>query len=117
MNDENAIRKIVSAVEELAREGYVITGTLTFIKPVVPGLVRQIYTGHERPATALEIGVERVITAERALDGAVAEPRKELPTLEAGYTGNTCPSCYKARMVRMGTCEYCQDCGASNGCS
>jgi hypothetical protein len=33
-----------------------------------------------------------------------------------GYTGNAC-LCGSMRMVRRGSCEYCEDCGASSGCS
>jgi hypothetical protein len=35
----------------------------------------------------------------------------------AGYTGNTCTKCGSPRLVRRGTCEYCEACGESNGCS
>lgn len=34
-----------------------------------------------------------------------------------GYTGNICMQCGGARMVRNGTCELCQDCGSTSGCS
>lgn len=34
-----------------------------------------------------------------------------------GYTGNPCPTCGSARMRRNGTCEVCDDCGTTTGCS
>ena len=35
----------------------------------------------------------------------------------AGFTGNTCRECGNFQMVRNGTCEKCQCCGATTGCS
>lgn len=35
----------------------------------------------------------------------------------AGYTGNMCDSCGGVKMRRNGTCERCDDCGATSGCS
>ena len=35
----------------------------------------------------------------------------------SGYTGNVCTSCGGVRMIRAGTCELCQDCGSTTGCS
>jgi hypothetical protein len=34
-----------------------------------------------------------------------------------GYTGSSCRECGSARMRRNGTCEVCEDCGATSGCS
>jgi ribonucleoside-diphosphate reductase alpha chain len=34
-----------------------------------------------------------------------------------GYTGSSCPQCFNLRMVRNGTCEKCEDCGTTTGCS
>ncbi len=34
-----------------------------------------------------------------------------------GYTGDICPECGAATMVRNGTCLYCKTCGATTGCS
>jgi ribonucleoside-diphosphate reductase alpha chain len=33
------------------------------------------------------------------------------------YTGDVCPSCGSARMVRNGTCKVCLECGTTTGCS
>lgn len=35
----------------------------------------------------------------------------------AGFTGNSCVSCGSLMMVRNGTCEKCNSCGATTGCS
>lgn len=50
----------------------------------------------------------------------VLETQPPTPTFRAremGYTGNVCPMCGGLRMVREGTCEKCQDCGQTTGCS
>lgn len=44
-----------------------------------------------------------------------AERREE--AIMRGYTGNICPECSNFTMVRNGTCEKCDTCGATSGCS
>lgn len=34
-----------------------------------------------------------------------------------GFTGNSCNECGSMQMVRNGTCEKCNSCGATTGCS
>lgn len=34
-----------------------------------------------------------------------------------GMTGDVCPSCGGANMVRSGSCATCLDCGGTSGCS
>lgn len=36
---------------------------------------------------------------------------------DAGFTGNSCNDCGSLQMVRNGTCEKCNSCGATTGCS
>ena len=36
---------------------------------------------------------------------------------EAGFTGNVCYQCGGSRMLPDGTCELCQDCGATASCN
>lgn len=38
-------------------------------------------------------------------------------SLERGYTGDICPECGNATMVRNGSCLKCLTCGATTGCS
>lgn len=35
----------------------------------------------------------------------------------SGFTGDSCNSCGSFAMVRSGSCQACQNCGATNGCS
>lgn len=45
------------------------------------------------------------------------EPMEPTRVNGAGYTGNCCRDCGGVRMVRNGTCEICNDCGNTSGCS
>jgi ribonucleoside-diphosphate reductase alpha chain len=42
---------------------------------------------------------------------AIAEARAK------GYTGEKCPGCGSLRLKRNGTCNLCEDCGTTTGCS
>lgn len=39
------------------------------------------------------------------------------PATPSTKTGEFCPGCGSARMIRTGTCVTCQDCGTNSGCS
>ena len=49
-------------------------------------------------------------------DDTVVETDRRFGTGQ-GYTGNVCSTCGSARMRRNGTCELCEDCGSTSGCS
>jgi len=40
-----------------------------------------------------------------------------IKSMMQGYTGNSCDECGNFTMVRNGTCEKCDTCGATSGCS
>lgn len=50
-----------------------------------------------------------------------ADGKRETTTKQSarnmGYTGNICINCQGSKMRRNGTCEVCEDCGSTNGCS
>ncbi|MBN9072200.1 MAG: vitamin B12-dependent ribonucleotide reductase [Rhizobiales bacterium] len=54
--------------------------------------------------------------ADAASAKAVAAARRQ-QSLMQGYTGNECSECHNFTMVRNGTCEKCDTCGATSGCS
>ena len=54
--------------------------------------------------------------AEAADAKAIAADRRMKSMLQ-GYTGNSCSECQNFTMVRNGTCEKCDTCGATSGCS
>ncbi len=45
------------------------------------------------------------------------EADRRARALMQGYTGNMCSECQNFTMVRNGTCEKCDTCGATSGCS
>lgn len=36
---------------------------------------------------------------------------------DLGYSGDSCSTCGSLRMRRSGTCQTCEDCGSTSGCS
>jgi ribonucleoside-diphosphate reductase alpha chain len=67
----------------------------------------------ESPATAL---FSDKAAADAASAKAVAADRR-MKSMMQGYTGNMCSECQNYTMVRNGTCEKCDTCGATSGCS
>jgi ribonucleoside-diphosphate reductase alpha chain len=51
--------------------------------------------------------------------GVATVPRADQVTAARakGYTGNACGECGQLTMVRNGSCEKCDSCGATSGCS
>lgn len=47
---------------------------------------------------------------------ALAAERRARAVMQ-GYTGNMCAECQNFTMVRNGTCEKCDTCGSTSGCS
>jgi ribonucleoside-diphosphate reductase alpha chain len=45
------------------------------------------------------------------------EASRRQKAIMQGYTGNMCSECQNFTMVRNGTCEKCDTCGATSGCS
>jgi ribonucleoside-diphosphate reductase alpha chain len=55
--------------------------------------------------------------AEEAAQAKKVASDRRAKTLMQGYTGNSCSECQNFTMVRNGTCEKCDTCGATSGCS
>ncbi|GIL00763.1 MAG: ribonucleotide-diphosphate reductase subunit alpha [Alphaproteobacteria bacterium] len=89
-----------------------------FKRDYVPDAPPQGETAPEPETTAETIArlaaeqVAEEIRAERRL----AEDRRRQALMQ-GYTGNSCTECGNFTMVRNGTCEKCDTCGATSGCS
>ncbi len=69
-----------------------------------------------QPETRTETSVEETpapAKAPRKLDTGAQRQK----ALMQGYTGNSCDECGNFTMVRNGTCEKCDTCGATSGCS
>jgi len=61
-----------------------------------------------------------LFTDTAALEAAEAKAlasRRRAQAVMQGYTGNECSECHNFTMVRNGTCEKCDTCGATSGCS
>ena len=54
--------------------------------------------------------------ADAAAAKTLAATRRQ-QSLMQGYTGNECSECHNFTMVRNGTCEKCDTCGSTSGCS
>jgi ribonucleoside-diphosphate reductase alpha chain len=73
----------------------------------------------EAANAATEIGDSLFTDAaakEAANAKALANERRARAVMQ-GYTGNMCSECQNFTMVRNGTCEKCDTCGATSGCS
>jgi len=73
---------------------------------------------------AEEIASESVFSDAAAEEAASAkadakklEASRRMRSIAQGYTGNMCSECQNFTMVRNGTCEKCDTCGATSGCS
>jgi ribonucleoside-diphosphate reductase alpha chain len=57
-----------------------------------------------------------VVNSDR-FTAALSETRRQLNAQVKGYTGNACSSCGCFTLRRNGTCEICDTCGETTGCS
>ncbi|WP_432283718.1 vitamin B12-dependent ribonucleotide reductase [Aminobacter sp. BA135] len=55
--------------------------------------------------------------AQEASDAKKVAADRRAKSMLQGYTGNSCSECQNFTMVRNGTCEKCDTCGATSGCS
>jgi len=108
--------------EEAGEVQYVTAGVSEKMHPESTHLRHSASTAH---AQKLDV-VERVIespgnapamsTAGTAT--AVSAKTSQVSAAKAkGYTGNACSECGQLTMVRNGSCEKCDSCGATSGCS
>ncbi|MUO83581.1 hypothetical protein, partial [Agrobacterium vitis] len=79
----------------------------------------------ERAAELVEEMVTETLFSDAATDEAEAakaeakklEAARRMRSIAQGYTGNMCSECQNFTMVRNGTCEKCDTCGSTSGCS
>ncbi len=55
--------------------------------------------------------------AAEAKDARTKSAERRAQAVMQGYTGNECLECHNFTMVRNGTCEKCDTCGSTSGCS
>ncbi len=103
--------------------------TVHALKPAVAGLQEEATAfrrDYEERARELAVeaeqeGVTEVLftdeAAQEAADAKKVESHRRQQAIMQGYTGNMCSECQNFTMVRNGTCEKCDTCGATSGCS
>ncbi len=77
-----------------------------------------LHPGHERPVERVD-GIEAVGRHARgaAATALLSKTAQVTASKAKGYTGNACAECGQLTMVRNGSCEKCDNCGATSGCS
>lgn len=74
--------------------------------------------GHTDAAIALTKFLTEDPAPEIDQEVEIAQPQiDQFNAQQLGFTGNTCPECGSLQMVRNGSCEKCNTCGATTGCS
>ncbi len=71
----------------------------------------------EQSATGLFSDKAAADAASAKADAKKVENERRMRSIAQGYTGNMCSECQNFTMVRNGTCEKCDTCGATSGCS
>ncbi|TRL38449.1 vitamin B12-dependent ribonucleotide reductase [Rhizobium straminoryzae] len=71
----------------------------------------------DEAATALFSDKAAADAASAKADAKKVEAERRMRSIAQGYTGNMCSECQNFTMVRNGTCEKCDTCGATSGCS
>ncbi|MFB2551566.1 vitamin B12-dependent ribonucleotide reductase [Ensifer soli] len=67
--------------------------------------------------TALFSDKAQADAAAAKADAKKVENERRMRSIAQGYTGNMCSECQNFTMVRNGTCEKCDTCGSTSGCS
>ncbi len=98
-------------------------GTVTALKTLTPELREETVAFkrdyEQRPETEPTIS-EALFTetaAQEVADAKALAADRRMKSMMQGYTGNSCSECQNFTMVRNGTCEKCDTCGATSGCS
>ncbi|MGR6469197.1 vitamin B12-dependent ribonucleotide reductase [Rhizobium sp. PAMB 3182] len=119
----------VTAIGATARkiDAVAVTETVTSTSEVVAfkrdyeeraaELAEEIADESAQEATALFSDKAAADAASAKADAKKLETERRMRSIAQGYTGNMCSECQNFTMVRNGTCEKCDTCGATSGCS
>lgn len=80
-------------------------------------LAEEITEETESEVTALFSDKAAAEAAAAKSDAKKLEAERRIRSIAQGYTGNMCSECQNFTMVRNGTCEKCDTCGSTSGCS
>jgi ribonucleoside-diphosphate reductase alpha chain len=78
-------------------------------------LAEEIVEEEAEAASSTELFTDAAANEAAAAKKLAATRRQQ--SLMQGYTGNECSECHNFTMVRNGTCEKCDTCGSTSGCS
>ncbi|HEV7436582.1 MAG TPA: hypothetical protein VGO22_17210, partial [Pseudorhizobium sp.] len=77
----------------------------------------ELATEQQQASTALFSDKAAADAAAAKTEAKKVEAERRMRSIAQGYTGNMCSECQNFTMVRNGTCEKCDTCGATSGCS
>src|SRR5690606_20240126 len=77
----------------------------------------EVATEEQQETTALFSDKAAADAAAAKSEAKKLEADRRMKSIMQGYTGNCCSECQNFTMVRNGTCEKCDTCGATSGCS
>ena len=84
---------------------------------VVSEMYEELATETQQASTALFSDKAADDAAAAKAESKKKETERRMRSIAQGYTGNMCSECQNFTMVRNGTCEKCDTCGATSGCS
>ncbi len=80
-------------------------------------VIDEVVQEAQQTATALFSDKAAADAASAKTEAKKVENERRMRSIAQGYTGNMCSECQNFTMVRNGTCEKCDTCGATSGCS
>ncbi|MDH6297377.1 ribonucleoside-diphosphate reductase class II [Agrobacterium fabrum] len=80
-------------------------------------VIDEVVQEAQQTATALFSDKAAADAASAKAEAKKKENERRMRSIAQGYTGNMCSECQNFTMVRNGTCEKCDTCGATSGCS
>jgi ribonucleoside-diphosphate reductase alpha chain len=84
---------------------------------VVSEMYEELATETQQASTGLFSDKAADDAAAAKTEAKKLETQRRMRSIAQGYTGNMCSECQNFTMVRNGTCEKCDTCGATSGCS
>jgi len=86
-------------------------------KELAEEITEELASEETQSATALFSDKAAADAASAKTEAKKLEAERRARSIMQGYTGNMCSECQNFTMVRNGTCEKCDTCGATSGCS
>jgi ribonucleoside-diphosphate reductase alpha chain len=87
------------------------------VEEIAEEVAEEVPSEATQSATALFSDKAAADAASAKTEAKKLEAERRARSIMQGYTGNMCSECQNFTMVRNGTCEKCDTCGATSGCS